>query len=91
MVPSRDLEGFSAGELIHLSDQMVTCTVFQREMMAATEKLYPLLSKSQGNTSWRNHTALFPSETESPSGSLNMSPAWFQQGHEVSCFGMRYS
>ena len=67
MVPSRDLEGFSAGELIHLSDQMVTCTVFQREMMAATEKLYPLLGKSQGNTSWRNHTALFPSETESPS------------------------
>jgi hypothetical protein len=91
MVPSRDLEGFSAGEFIHLSDQMVTCTVFQREMMAATEKLYPLLGKSQGSTSWRNHTALFPSETEIPSGSLNLSPAWFQQGHEVSCFGMRDS
>lgn len=55
-------------------------------MLAATEKLYPLLGKRQGTASWRNDAALFPSEKKGPHGALNISPTWFQQGHEVSCF-----
>ena len=54
--------------------------------MAATEKLHPLLGKRQGGISWRDDTALFPSEAKGPHGALNLSPAWFQQGHEVTSF-----
>jgi hypothetical protein len=85
MVPPWDIEGFSAGKCIHLSDHQIKCDVFQREMMAATEKLYPLLGKFKGGASWRNDAELFPSGTEGRRGVLNLSPAWFQQGHEVSC------
>ncbi|KAN0138006.1 hypothetical protein V8E53_004177 [Lactarius tabidus] len=71
VVPSQDFEGFSAGEYIHLSDNQIKYNVFQREMMAATEKLFPLLGKHEG-------------ETEGPHGVITLSHAWFQQGHEVS-------
>jgi hypothetical protein len=71
-----------------LSDHQIKCDVFQREMMAATEKLYPLLSKFKGGASWCNDVGLFPSGTEGCHGVLNLSPAWFQQGHEVSCISM---
>jgi hypothetical protein len=86
MVPSRDLEGFSAGECIHLSDHQIKYNVFQREMMAATEKLFPLLGKHKGGASWCNDPCLFSSETEGPHGVVTLSSAWFQQGHEVSYF-----
>jgi hypothetical protein len=73
---------------IHLSDQQIKYNVFQREMMAATEKLHPLIGNCKGGSSWRDGTGLFPSGTEGPRGLLNLSPAWFQQGHEVSCFSL---
>jgi hypothetical protein len=53
--------------------------------MAATVKLYPLLHK-QGGSSWRLDKRLFPSGKEGPQGLLNISPAWFEQGHEVRQF-----
>ena len=52
--------------------------------MTATEKLHPLLGKRQGGISWHDNPALFPSVSEGPRGTLNLSPAWFQLGHEVS-------
>jgi hypothetical protein len=55
-------------------------------MMEATEKLRPLLGKHQSGALWRGDPANFASGTESPPGVLNISPAWFQQAHEVSCF-----
>ena len=58
-------------------------------MMAATEKLYPLLERHQGDDSWRNDAAIYFTGTESPQGLLNLSPAWFQQAHEVISLGMQ--
>ncbi|KAF8257003.1 hypothetical protein EI94DRAFT_1539140, partial [Lactarius quietus] len=55
----------------------------QREMMEATEKLHPLLGKHQGNGSWRNNPEIYCSKTMAVWGSLNISPAWFQQVHET--------
>ena len=54
--------------------------------MTAMEKLHPLLGKRQGGISWCDNPALFPSGSEGPHGTLNLSPAWFQLGHEVSHF-----
>ena len=51
--------------------------------MAATEKLHPSLSKRQSSTSWRVDPEIFPSGLEGLQGTINISPAWFQQGHEV--------
>jgi hypothetical protein len=51
-------------------------------MMAAMVKLHPLLQK-KGGTSWHLDQSLFPSGKEGPQGVLNISPAWFEQGHEV--------
>ena len=62
----------------------VTYRVFQNKMMAATEKLDELLKPPKhGAPSWRLDKTYFVSETESPPGVLDLSPAWFQQGHEV--------
>ncbi|KAI9430701.1 hypothetical protein H4582DRAFT_2063488 [Lactarius indigo] len=57
---------------------------WQGEMMAATEKLHLLLSKHQSSTSWHVDPEIFPSGLEGLQGVINISPAWFQQGHEVS-------
>jgi hypothetical protein len=57
-------------------------------MMEATQKLLPLLGKYQGSSAWRNNARLFRVGTPGPKGLLNLSPAWFQQGHEVTCFGI---
>jgi hypothetical protein len=88
MVPSWDLEGFSAGKCFHLSNQQIKYNVFQREIMAAMEKLHPLIGKCKGGSSWHDDTGLFLSGTEVPHGLLNLSPTWFQQGHDVSCFSL---
>jgi hypothetical protein len=57
-------------------------------MIEATEKLHPLLGKHKGGASWHNDPHLFPKETDGPHGVVTLSPGWFQQGHEVSCFSM---
>ena len=51
-------------------------------MMAATEKLHPLLEKP-GGTSWHIDPENFPPGTEDP-GVLDISPTWFQLGHDMS-------
>src|SRR6266702_8286110 len=59
-------------------------------MMAATEKLHPSLSKRQSSTSWRVDPEIFPSGLEGLQGTINISPAWFQQGHEVNFLYWQY-
>lgn len=54
--------------------------------MEATEKLHPLLGKRQSGALWRGDADNFVKGTKDPPGVLNISPAWFQQGHDVSCF-----
>ncbi|KAI9431400.1 hypothetical protein H4582DRAFT_2082573 [Lactarius indigo] len=56
----------------------------QSEMMAATAKLHPLLEKRRTGTSWRLDPGYFPSGLDGHQGLIDLSPAWFQQGHEVS-------
>jgi hypothetical protein len=55
-------------------------------MLAAREKLRPLLDKTQsGNAgkSWRNkHEHFFSGD--GPRGSVNLSSGWFELGHDVS-------
>ncbi|KAH9020902.1 hypothetical protein EDB85DRAFT_2152751 [Lactarius pseudohatsudake] len=55
----------------------------QSEMMAATEKLHPLLEKHPKGTSWRLDPGYFPSGLEGLQGLVNFLPAWFQQAHET--------
>ncbi|KAF8264121.1 hypothetical protein EI94DRAFT_1703474 [Lactarius quietus] len=55
---------------------------WQREMMAAMEKLHLLLGKHQGNGSRHNNPEIYCLKTTDVWGSLNISPAWFQQVHE---------
>jgi hypothetical protein len=71
-----------------LSDHGVKSDVFQSKIMAATENLNSILEMGQTSTSWRDDPEAFPPETEGPSGLINISPAWFEQGHEVSCFSL---
>lgn len=55
----------------------------QDAMLAAREKLRPLIKTSSSNSSWRNNEKNFHSG-EDIQGSVNLSPAWFQQAHDVS-------
>lgn len=74
-----------------LSDRCIKYSVFQSGMMAATEKLLPLLGKRQSRASWRTppiDPVNFTPGTEGAQGVLDISPAWYQQGHEVSCFSL---
>ena len=53
-------------------------------MLVVQEKLCPLLKKSlQGGSTWRDDLENFHSGA-GPQSSVNLSPAWFQQGHDVS-------
>ena len=58
--------------------------------MIATGKLHLLLGKGkhQVRTSWPDDAGIFPPEAKGPQGVLNLSPAWFQQGHGVCCFSV---
>ena len=51
-------------------------------MLAAREKLRPLLEGKSGNT-WRSDEKYFRSG-EGPQGLVNLSPAWFPCGYDVS-------
>jgi hypothetical protein len=56
-------------------------------MMNTAKGLNPLLEKSQKKRGWRNSKYLFKDPKECalyPPGSVNMSPAWYDQGHKVS-------
>jgi hypothetical protein len=62
---------------------------FQNAMLAAREKLRPLLKIGQSGSSWRGKVKYFHPGGEGPQGSANLSPAWFQQGHDVSASAQR--
>jgi hypothetical protein len=72
--------------LFTLSNHGSKPDTYQGAIIAATEKLKPSLEK--GGTSWRADPETFypgtSSGTEAPEGCVSISPAWFQQGHEVS-------
>jgi len=55
----------------------------QSAMLVARGKLLPLLGMSQGGSSWHDDPKYFHSG-EGPQGSVNLSPTWFPQGHDVS-------
>src|SRR5580698_30725 len=61
-------------------------------MLAAQEKLHPLLKLPQSGTgrSWRDELEIFRAGGEGPLGSVNLSPAWFQQGHDVGASENRF-
>ena len=61
--------------------------IFQSIIMAATEKLRPLL-KIPTSTSWQDDPKYYRPGTQMPTGSVNISPPWFQLVHEVSSFNL---
>lgn len=67
--------------------------VLQNDIIKATEKLNPLLKKSlteANDADWRNNKRNFKqAEAHLCLGSINISPGWFQQGHEVSVSACR--
>jgi len=56
-------------------------------MLVAREKLRPLLNGSQSGSTWRDDQKRF--HGEGLKGSVNLSPAWFQQAHDVSALAHR--
>ncbi|KAG1737448.1 hypothetical protein EDB19DRAFT_1909767 [Suillus lakei] len=60
----------------------------QNDMVAATAKMSVPLARSVmhgtvTNDNWRTHSSNFyPSQSEGTSGCINLSPAWFLQGHQ---------
>ena len=56
----------------------------QKAMLMARQKLRPLLDSSIHAMCWHNHLDYFHLREECLWGSVNFSPAWFQQGHNVS-------
>ena len=70
--------------LFTLSNRYGKHEASRNAMLLARERLRPLLEKSlRGGGTWRNKMEHFHSG-EGPQGSVNLSPAWFQQGHDVS-------
>ena len=56
----------------------------QNAMLMARQKLRPLLDASIRTRSWRDNPNYFHPGEESLRGSVDFSPAWFQQGRDVS-------
>jgi hypothetical protein len=55
----------------------------QSSMLEAREKLLPLMKKSISGSSWRKDSKYYVLG-KGPLGAVDLSPAWFQQGHDVS-------
>ena len=53
-------------------------------MLEAQEKLFLLLETLQSGSSWQEDPELYPSGEKGPQGSVNLSPMWFQQAHDMS-------
>ena len=60
-------------------------------MLAAREKLCPLLKPLKHRGCWCNDPKFYYSggDSEGPQGSVNLSSVWFQQGHNVSTLANR--
>ena len=69
------------------SDRSGKPDTFQNAMLAAKEKLHPLLNISPAGSNWRDDPKFYSSEGSQ--GSVNLSPAWFPQGHDVSSLTRR--
>jgi hypothetical protein len=75
--------------LFFLSDHSRKPDAYQNAMSAAQEKLHPLLKIPPHGSSWRNDRKFYY-PGEGPQGSVNLSPAWFQQGHDVSASSHKF-
>jgi hypothetical protein len=84
MVPSRNIKRFETGGLAPLSNYGRTIDASQNSMLMARETLRPLIKIPQSGSSWRGDERYFHLGEEGPSGLANLSPAWFQQGRDVS-------
>ncbi|KAG1759796.1 hypothetical protein EV702DRAFT_1053685, partial [Suillus placidus] len=82
--PATILDASSAIIAWYLPDALSDTT--QKEMREATDLLAPSLEKSvKADGNWRTHQKWFKQDSEnvgSAPGCINISPAWFQQGHE---------
>jgi hypothetical protein len=58
--------------------------------MAATEKLRSFLGKKQTGASGRARCENFHPGPDVQTGMITLSPAWFQQGHNVSSLAWRH-
>ena len=70
--------------LLLLSDISGVPDTSQNAMLAAGKKLHPLLNGPKDGGYWRNDPKYFNPKGEDPLGSIDLSPAWFPQGHDVS-------
>src|SRR5260370_38944359 len=70
--------------LFPLSDCRRKSDTSQNAMLAVQEKLLLLLKVSESGSSWHDDQENFYFRGEGPQGSVNLSPTWFQQGHDVS-------
>ncbi len=69
--------------LFTLSNRSGKPDTSQSAMLVVQGKLLPLLGMSQGGSSWHDDPKYFRSG-EGRQGSVNLSPTWFPQGHDVS-------
>src|SRR5260221_11901627 len=53
-------------------------------MLVARERLHLLLKTAKGGSSWGDDLGIYHSGAEGPQGLVNLSPVWFQLGHDVS-------
>ena len=82
LVPSRNLERFKTGAVAPLSDHSQKSDTSQNAMLNAQNKLRPLLKMPKSGSCWRKNIKYF--QGDGYKGSVNLSPAWFQQGHDMS-------
>ena len=78
------LSGYRQVRIFALSDYGRNPDISQNAMFEARETLRPLLEVSRSGSSWREDPELYPPGGEGLQGSVNLSPAWFQQAHDVS-------
>ncbi|KAG2368435.1 hypothetical protein BDR07DRAFT_1372205 [Suillus spraguei] len=85
--PATILDASSTIIAWYLPDTLTETT--QKEIRAATDFLGPSLEKSvKADGNWRYNQEWFKQGSEnvgSTPGCINLSPAWFQQGHKVGC------
>jgi hypothetical protein len=79
-----------SSEYSHSLNDCIRVHMFQGDILNATKLMEEEMQNSiqsdhNGRASWRCSEGLFSDTSgELPAGCINVSPAWFQQGHEVS-------
>jgi hypothetical protein len=77
------LSDYRQVSLVSLSDHGSKPDTSQNAMLTARDKLRLLLEKSLSGRTWRENVENYR-KGDGPQGSVNLSPAWFQQAHDVS-------